>query len=263
MKFKHKISPNSPLNLNPDKGYTLLKEIEAIPKKGILPIELPPEADFYVWRSYSSDFMTGSKNLAQILMVDRSSEEEVLPRAWSAVLGAAEDLYHVSRIIDPSSSPKWISVEVQSKKYVAESGIIHCDLCDTFLRDNLVMSSNGKEFANEVLLTWCHGDLHPGNLIFTESAAYVVDLENLHPAPLYSDLIIFSLLCQGATQYLIDSFFKFAGSHGTPTDITQSLLHALRIGVLQLKNASPIAAENIKKNIHNVISLTQDYRNQK
>jgi len=264
-KFKHSISIYSPLNLHEDKGYALLNTIKKYSKAdinaGIFEFEIPEKECFKSYRFYNSAFIKDCKTLSSILYDDKLSPNLVFTKAWKAVSNMALDLYQVAKKIPPRNYPLWLNLDKYSHEIIYKIDNLHCLRCKLFVQSLFSHKSlSDLSKKDKTPLTWCHGDLHASNLVFYKNNFFVIDLENLHPAPIYTDFFLFFLLNHSSAHFLIQCIENFANVNLKKTDFISSILHALKIFVILYDRANEYDRDLLGKSLHNFISLCNKFK---
>jgi hypothetical protein len=99
-----------------------------------------------------------------------------------------------------------------------------------------------------------HGDLHPGNVLLFGGRPRVIDLENLRPAPAFTDLIYGSAWARHdpeTWQLAMQNHSKLAGRQPDQSDVAV----AFAIMLMQAHMASDAAGVDIANAIHWVVHL--------
>lgn len=248
-RYKHKISPYSPLLIDAAIGYEILRSISLKPVKGLLPVVVGSKQDFLLNPSYSTEYFGSARTLAQCLSAE---EAGCVDAAWNAVIDATLDLYLVHKEMqrDKFQIPIWSSVFTWGKRLVREMSFFHCNECTSLIKLLFRVLCDANSFPHSRFDSFCHGDVHAGNLLKIGDGFKVIDLENLHIGPVYSDLFLYSLMNPGAARGLVPSCQKIVEFVGRPPSLAADFVHALAIGMFLAKSSSPSMFVNIQESFH-------------
>lgn len=255
MYYTHRINPNSPLNLHDDLGYGLLCEIHRQAKRGLHPIHLPSIQEFKKTQVYYTELVPGSRTLAELIWQDKEVSELQLERVWQTLVEVCSELYSASQKLPPSGYPVWSSVDKIFLKLDTTPNVFHCSRCTSILKK---LGEDAPKYQGVGPLTWTHGDIHPGNILWEMDRCYVIDLENLHPAPVFSDLFIFAALSPLDKNLITDAIKNFASRCDLQIKIIPAIVHATKIAVIQHSTANQDLKAIIENSVHWIFQNFQE-----
>lgn len=245
----HKISTYSPLLTNKDLGFRLLKKLSEIPKKGIFNFHFEEPLNNEEVVVYKTEQIENCKTLAHFIFPDGEEaypviKDDFLSKAWNCVVSSADDLVNLSSFFDLDLFPAWNEIDYQFEKLIEKKNYIHCEKCSSFISKYIDLKYNDKKIL-------MHGDLHSGNFVLYKDEFKLIDLENMHPAPPFSDFFLFSFLVPNAHLELFKYINFFINAKGiNSVSIVNGMIHALKIATIMKNEANEFLANNIEKNIH-------------
>lgn len=250
--YQHNISSFSPLRLDLSNSYKLLSLISKMNFSSVQPFSLPEFELYKLNPTYSSNFFHDS----QTLSVFMESNVECIELAFNCVESFSISMYQLRSIIDDEIVNSFFLFQESIHLTAIESLInadFHCEQCEwnikslldfRFSLDDLLVS------ADSIL----HGDLHGNNLIGNGSIFKIIDLENTHLGPAYSDVLLFSMLVNGAYQHLPHVLLNMKRGINRDLSFSVDVRHALCIAFIQYTRAINDKKNIVMDSIHNTFN---------
>jgi hypothetical protein len=248
MGYLHKISEYSPLRLDISAGYKLLSLISKVQLDSVQSISLP-EFETYVFNSnYSSEFLHNSQPLSIFMESDFNCVES----AFNCVESFSKSMYRLRSSVDFEVVNKLCFYQETIQEIACRdfsTADFHCEKCkiniESLLKINLTQA-DFMTFADSIL----HGDLHGNNLISDGGLFKVVDLENVHLGPAYSDVILFSMLVRGAHSHLANVLSNMRFVIEREVLFSADVRHALCISFIQYLRATGDIKTIVMESVH-------------
>jgi hypothetical protein len=254
---KHKISKFSPLRLDIWGGYNILSLIANSNIVTVQPLILP-EFDNYVDNLYYfTSILEDAYSLAKFI----ESDSDAVQQAFSSVESFSISLFHLKQSINIDFSDSFVLYQ-KTLKTVAQFDLtfadFHCDNCKkafVLLLDNDTSDDDFINCSDSII----HGDLHGSNLISNNGCDFkIIDFENIHFGPAYSDVLIFSMLVPRAHLYLNKILSNMRSEIKRDISFSSDLRHALSVSFIQYFRSSGDVKQIVMDSIHNTL-IQLDY----
>lgn len=225
--------------------------LSAISSGGEAPI-LPPTEQRGVFllekgpvRGYWTHHLVDAPTLWQAI-----PEAEVPSVYVGVVLAASEQLWRASRLLECPPRLQLSQEELVERAWIvalsrrAQAGGLCALARSGFV--TIIHAAMSRGIAND---SAAHGDLHPGNILLSEGRPLVVDLENLQPAPAYSDLIYASVWARHVPAIWNEALARHEGLVGRPIDVSDFAL-GLSIMLVQAEETDAHSSQDLWDGVH-------------
>lgn len=242
--FQHKVGKDSPLLKLHDRGHQLLLNISTRGVNGLWPIWLPNSSVYQGNTIYYSKALEGSKSLAEH---PKPHTYELLSRAWEAVKQATIGLREFRQGLTLQNLPTWPELWTTFESVRLKRDQYHCLNCRRWIE--LIITPGATTLMDSLV----HGDVHQGNLLVSGENLTLIDLENIHLGPAFTDIFLFSLLTAGANESLPQIIAYLAELWKRPPVIDQDLKHALSIALIQRSISRDELRDQLDISIHQTL----------
>lgn len=247
----HKISKFSPLKLDIYGGYKLLSLIASIKLDSVQPLVLPTFEDYLSDPYYSSVLLHDAHSLSFLI----ETNAESLENAFDCVEEFSKSMFQIKSSIDSHLSNNFHLYQ-KTIHTIARQDLVfadfHCNECRTkinyFLNLN-ISDDNFLNFSDSIL----HGDLHGSNLLSNGDVFKVIDFENIHFGPAYSDVVLFSMLVPGAYAHLKKVLVNMQSIIQRDISFFSDVRHSLCIALIQYVRATADIKKEVMNSIHHTL----------
>ena len=177
--FRKAIDPLSPL-ISGDRLNLVLRELIGLP----MAVLLSPLGVLESEKTVLYPWLDVVESLDQNMRRTGAANQ-----TFAVPVALASDLVILRSVRDVPIAVPW---EAAAEASAAMLGALTCESC----RDALVAHSPDFETVT-ACPTYVHGDLHLSNIVLTTSGLRVIDLDNLHSAPGYTDIVTFLFSMSG------------------------------------------------------------------
>jgi hypothetical protein len=240
--IEHVISTESPLIYLEDAGYSLLMAIGNTNIACAVPIILP---SFSLYQERPMYFTAEVHGAIPIFSVGLDRYLSCALASWSSVINLTQALNssdHIKLALasyneGPTSGWRQYPVELCRK-----ARILLDDLGDelgkvVFQDVNQIMEAAAVDdyrLIRSQSLCLTHSDLHSSNILATDERVVIIDYDNISVGPAFSDVILFSLLCENVSWGLPRALHALESVHGRKFICSIDFAHALSIAVILL-----------------------------
>jgi thiamine kinase-like enzyme len=221
-------------------------------KKGIFNFEINIDDNKIPPFIYKTMHIDNCLTLADFTYGSKKSNLEILQIAWDCVVNATDDLRKLTNSMDISGYQSWPSLDKNFIKLYRPVEFFHCENCTKFINNNYKNVYTGKKM-------FCHGDLHSGNLVLYNNEFKLIDLENMHLAPPFTDYFLFSSLVPEAHSELLSKLTNNTHYADFELDARAALMHALKVTLLLHSVTENSLANDIEICVHKTIEQANLY----
>ncbi len=250
----HKIGSVSPLVPNLKRAYRILATIQEKKPESIYPIRVPSIEQFEPEKVYESELIQDVVTLAHY---SRPVPHEIIERAWECLFKLSLELFEINGFLGEDGKIAWPSVYVHGESKFSDGSEVHCETCTQALRTYYARVRQNTPSASD-FDSLAHGDVHAGNLIYVAPSFLAIDLENIHSAPAFADLFLFSLLVEGAAPHLNEMLQRFSAAINRAPNYDVDLRHALSIMLVQYFRAAGSTKTSVGWAVHHTLAALSD-----
>lgn len=246
-RFEHGIGSSSPLLTTPDQGFGLLTAVSERRPSGVWPISLPSSLAYSARPHYYTRRIDSPQTLAHEA---RPLGGDVIDAAWRAVESASVGIWRMGRADPRLELPEWDSLWLALENELVRDVAVHCADCTHSIHRIL---GEGPSSLRDSLV---HGDVHAGNLLLYDGSYYIVDLENLHPGPAFTDIYLFAMLTRGVAGKLPAVSSRLSQVFGRMPLLGEDFKHALAIAFIQHSMSDGLTQQRVGESIHETLSVS-------